>query len=77
MTCIAQTHSVDLRSAWLAAFAALGAALAASVRIVLAARRQRHERMRLAELGPGLLKDLGLTRADVETEYSRPFSPYR
>lgn len=33
------------------------------------ARQRRH----LAELSPHMLKDIGLSRADVETEVAKPF----
>ncbi|MFZ1430998.1 MAG: DUF1127 domain-containing protein [Geminicoccaceae bacterium] len=50
---------------------------AASLRAIVAAIRDglRHhqERRRLAALGDDLLRDIGLTRGDVEREYERPF----
>lgn len=35
--------------------------------------RHRRERRLLAALGDDLLRDIGLTRGDVEREYERPF----
>lgn len=35
--------------------------------------RHRRERRRLAALGDEVLRDIGLTRGDVEREYERPF----
>jgi uncharacterized protein YjiS (DUF1127 family) len=77
MTCIAQPHSPALGSAWRTAFAAFGAALAASVQALLDAQNRARQHRQLAEMSPELLKDMGLTRGDVETELSRPFSPFR
>lgn len=51
--------------------------IAAGLRAIVAAitdgLRHHQERRRLAALGDDLLRDLGLTRGDVEREYERPF----
>ncbi len=43
------------------------------VAAVLAALSMRRERHRLAELDQHLLRDIGVTRAEVEAELARPF----
>lgn len=77
MTCIAQSHNIALGSAWRAVFTAIGTALVASVRALLDAQDRARQHRQLAEMSPELLKDMGLTRSDVEDELSRPFSPFR
>jgi uncharacterized protein YjiS (DUF1127 family) len=76
MTCIAATPQSDLRTSWGAAFAALGAALTASVRVLFVLQERARERAQLAELGPEALKDMGLSPADVDRELRRPLLPW-
>jgi uncharacterized protein YjiS (DUF1127 family) len=72
MASLVQNNSVDVRGAWVAVFVAFGGALAASVRFLMAAQERAQQRARLAELGPEALKDMGLTRGDVERTLQRP-----
>ena len=72
MASLVQHDSVDVRGAWVAVFVALGAALGASLRFLMAAQERAQQRARLIELGPRELKDMGLTRGDVERTLQRP-----
>lgn len=72
MASLTQNDSIDVRGAWVAVFVALGAALGASVRFLMAVQERAQQRARLAELGPDELKDMGLTRGDVERTLQRP-----
>gem|GEM_PF-3841441 len=71
MTNLVQTVPADAGHAWRAVFAALGAALAASVRAVFAMQERAYERARMAELDGDALKDMGLTRGDVERQLQK------
>lgn len=71
MASLVQSNSVDVRGAWVAVFVAFGAALGASVRFLMAAQERAQQRARLAELGPNELKDMGLTRGDIERTLQR------
>jgi uncharacterized protein YjiS (DUF1127 family) len=51
----------------------LGAALAGLVEFLGECRSLSRERRTLASLDDWMLKDIGLTRADVEGEISKPF----
>jgi uncharacterized protein YjiS (DUF1127 family) len=66
-----QTANPEVGSAWRAAFVALGAALSASVSAVFAMQERASERARLAELDADALKDMGLTRGDVERQLQK------
>jgi uncharacterized protein YjiS (DUF1127 family) len=59
-----------IRSAYSASGTAGLAAAAAALR---AWWRNRQDRRALASLDDNLLRDVGLTRADVDGEYDRPF----
>ncbi len=72
MASLVQHDGIDVRGAWVAVFVALGAALGASVRFLMAAQERAHQRARLAELGARELKDMGLTRGDIERTLQRP-----
>ena len=72
MASLVQHDSVDLRGAWVAVFLALGGAIGASVRFLMAAQERAQQRARLAELGSRELKDMGLTRGDIERTLQRP-----
>jgi uncharacterized protein YjiS (DUF1127 family) len=72
MASLVQHDSVDVRRAWIAVFVALGGALSASARFLMAVQERAQQRARLAELGPDELKDMGLTRGDVERTLQRP-----
>jgi uncharacterized protein YjiS (DUF1127 family) len=63
---------VDLRGAWRAAFAAVGAALSASVLAVVIWQERAQARARLERLDEAALKDMGLTSADVSREIEKP-----
>lgn len=52
---------------------ALGAWLAQAYEQVLIWLERSRQRQRLAMLSDHMLKDIGLTRADVEAEISKPF----
>ena len=71
MTNLVQTANPDLGSAWRAVLTALGAALRASVRALFDWQERAHERARMAELDGAALKDMGLTRGDVERQLQR------
>ena len=64
-------ESVNVRGAWVAVFVALGDAVAVSLRFLMAAQERAQQRARMAELGPRELKDMGLTRSDVERALAR------
>jgi uncharacterized protein YjiS (DUF1127 family) len=66
MSNLIQTANPEVGSAWRAAFVALGAALTASVSAMFAMQERARERARMAELDADALKDMGLTRGDVE-----------
>ena len=72
MASLVQHDGVDVRGAWAAVFVALGAALGASVRFLMEAQERAQQRARLAELGLHELKDMGLTRGDIERTLQRP-----
>ncbi|MFN7193241.1 MAG: DUF1127 domain-containing protein [Rhodospirillales bacterium] len=72
MASLVQSNSVNVRRAWIAVFVALGGALSASARFLMAAQERAQQRARLREMGPDMLKDVGLTRGDVERTLQRP-----
>jgi uncharacterized protein YjiS (DUF1127 family) len=72
MASLTQHDSIDVRGAWVAVFVALGAALGASVHFLMAVQERAQQRARLREMGPDMLKDVGLTRGDVERTLQRP-----
>jgi uncharacterized protein YjiS (DUF1127 family) len=71
MTSLVQNNSVDVRGAWVAVLVAFGGALGASVQFLMAAQERARQRARLAELGARELKDMGLTRGDIERTLQR------
>jgi uncharacterized protein YjiS (DUF1127 family) len=71
MTSLTQSGGADFRVAWRNAFAALGAALRASVHALMDMQARAQERHRLRELTPEMLKDVGLTRGDIERTLQR------
>ncbi|MCA3262277.1 MAG: DUF1127 domain-containing protein [Telmatospirillum sp.] len=71
MASLVQSNSVDVRGAWIAVFVALGGAIGASVRCLMAAQERAQQRARLREMGPDMLKDVGLTRGDIERTLQR------
>ena len=71
MSNLIQTANPEVGSAWRAAFVAFGAALTASVSAIFAMQERASERARMAELGPDALKDMGLTRGDVERQLQK------
>jgi uncharacterized protein YjiS (DUF1127 family) len=71
MASLVEHDSVDVRGAWVAVFVAFGGALGASLRFLMAAQERAQQRARLAELGPRELKDMGLTRGDIERTLQR------
>jgi uncharacterized protein YjiS (DUF1127 family) len=71
MTSSTQIHPLSVGAAWFGVLTALGAALAASVRFVLALQERAQQRARLAELDAASLKDMGLTQGDVMRELQK------
>ncbi len=72
MTSVAMECGVDLRGAWRTAFAAVGAALSASVMALVLWQERAQARARLERLDEAALKDMGLTSADVSREIEKP-----
>ncbi len=72
MACVAVNREVDLGGTWRAAFAAVGAALSASVLAVVVWQERAQARARLERLDEAALKDMGLTSADVSREIEKP-----
>ena len=71
MTSLTDSGAADFRVAWQNVFAALGAALRASVHALMDMQARARERSRLRELTPDMLKDVGLTRGDIERTLQR------
>ncbi|MBI3507068.1 MAG: DUF1127 domain-containing protein [Proteobacteria bacterium] len=72
MICATANSEVDFRGAWREAFAALGAALQASLLAVIVWQERAQARNRLEGLDDAALKDMGLGRADVTREIEKP-----
>ncbi len=72
MTSLTTSDAADFRVAWRNVFAALGAALRASVHALMDMQARAQERSRLREMTPEMLKDVGLTRGDIERTLQRP-----
>jgi uncharacterized protein YjiS (DUF1127 family) len=72
MVCLTVNGDVDFRTAWRAAFAAVGTALGTSLLAVVVWQERARDRTRLEALDDAALKDMGLSRADVSREIEKP-----
>jgi uncharacterized protein YjiS (DUF1127 family) len=71
MASLTKSGAPSLGTAWHGVAVALGAAVAATMRAWSEARVRADERSAINVLGPQQLKDIGLTRGDIERTLQR------